>query len=76
MSVLLMALLRGLCQTFCKNTFRQLVQRSLAWVMKHTFCTVSQLVRCMTLVCLCSQYREPSFGHGTLDALNATHARW
>ncbi|KAK9830772.1 hypothetical protein WJX74_006451 [Apatococcus lobatus] len=25
---------------------------------------------------LWSQYREPSFGHGTLDALNATHARW
>ncbi|KAK9854186.1 hypothetical protein WJX84_001590 [Apatococcus fuscideae] len=23
-----------------------------------------------------SQYREPSFGHGTFDALNATHGRW
>eukprot|EP00877_Chromochloris_zofingiensis_P005008 jgi/Chrzof1/14508/Cz09g05130.t1 len=23
-----------------------------------------------------SAYREPSFGHGTLDVLNATHAQW
>jgi hypothetical protein len=23
-----------------------------------------------------SQYRDPSFGHGTFDALNATHALW
>ena len=23
-----------------------------------------------------SAYREPSFGHGTLDILNATHAYW
>ena len=25
---------------------------------------------------LWSQYRESSFGHGTLDILNATHALW
>ncbi len=47
------------------------------WWRIQLFRSYGRLVGVLILVPVqCSQYREPSFGHGTFDALNNTHARW